>query len=65
MLYKAQMPFVVILFGIEWLQRDMHHGLQSLGLKWPTPLRWLFYFVLMALIFIYNSKEQQFIYFQF
>ena len=65
MLYKAQMPFVVVLFGIEWLQRDMHHGLQSLGLKWPTPLRWLFYFVLMALIFIYNSKEQQFIYFQF
>lgn len=64
-LYKAQMPVVLILFGVEWAQRNEHHGLQTLGLKWPTPLRWLFYFMLMALIFIYNSKEQQFIYFQF
>lgn len=64
-LYRAQMPVVVVLFGIEWLQRNEHHGLQTLGFKWPLMFRWLLYFIIIALIFIFNSKEQQFIYFQF
>jgi hypothetical protein len=64
-LYKSQFPAVVILLGIEWSQKNAAHGLQNFGIKWPQILRWLLYFILIALIFIYNNKEQQFIYFQF
>ncbi len=64
-LYKSQFPAVIILLSIEWSQKNASHGLQNFGFKWPQIVRWLFYFILIALIFVYNNKEQQFIYFQF
>ena len=64
-LYKSQFPAVILLLGIEWSQKNNEHGLHGFAFKWPLIFRWLFYFILIALIFIYNNKEQQFIYFKF
>jgi hypothetical protein len=60
---------VVILIGvfllIEWLGREHTFGLEKMSLKWPTPVRWAFYYLIVVLIFLYGGSEQQFIYFQF
>jgi D-alanyl-lipoteichoic acid acyltransferase DltB (MBOAT superfamily) len=60
---------VVILIGIflliEWLGREHTFGLEKMSLKWPAPVRWAFYYLIVVLIFLYGGSEQQFIYFQF
>lgn len=60
--------FVMLAFFliIEWLGREQPFALAKLGLQWKRPIRWAFYYVLIAVIFYcVDSKEQQFIYFQF
>jgi alginate O-acetyltransferase complex protein AlgI len=57
--------FVVMLMVVEWIGRRHQYGIQAIGLTWPRVLRWGFYYVLAALIFVYSGGEQQFIYFQF
>jgi D-alanyl-lipoteichoic acid acyltransferase DltB (MBOAT superfamily) len=47
---------------IEWLQRDKQHGLENL--KIHPVLRWVVYYCLILIIFLFGCK-QQFIYFQF
>ena len=42
-----------------------HFEDNGFGLKWKRPIRWMVYFILIAMIFLFNGKEQQFIYFQF
>jgi alginate O-acetyltransferase complex protein AlgI len=51
---------------IEWLGREQPFALSKLGLQWKRPIRWTFYYALVIIIFYcVDSKEQQFIYFQF
>jgi D-alanyl-lipoteichoic acid acyltransferase DltB (MBOAT superfamily) len=50
---------------IEWTGREGQFAIDHLGEKWRRPFRWAFYFLLIMAIFIFNGKEQQFIYFQF
>jgi D-alanyl-lipoteichoic acid acyltransferase DltB (MBOAT superfamily) len=60
--------FVMLAFFlvIEWLGREQSFALAKLGLQWKRPLRWALYYAIIAVIFYCaDSKEQQFIYFQF
>ncbi len=57
--------FICITMLIEWFGREGKYALENLVSKWNTPLRWLFYFVLITCIIVLSGKEQEFIYFQF
>lgn len=50
---------------VEWLGREEAYAIRSFGITWKRPVRWAFYYVLIAAIVLYSGKEQQFIYFQF
>ena len=50
---------------MEWNSRENKHTLANSGVNWKRPLRHLFYFILLILIFWYDNVEQEFIYFQF
>ncbi|MFM9987024.1 MBOAT family O-acyltransferase [Flavobacterium sp.] len=62
---KMLFLLLFVFMTIEWLGREKQFAIANLGLKWVTPLRWLFYFIIVASIFYFYRKEQQFIYFQF
>ncbi|WP_284652324.1 MBOAT family O-acyltransferase [Flavobacterium terrisoli] len=60
--------FIMLAFFliIEWLGREQQFAISKLGLNWKRPIRWAFYYALIVIIFYcVDSKEQQFIYFQF
>jgi len=64
------MPFqliilIVIFILIEWIGREGQYAISHLGATQRVPVRWAMYFVIIAAIFIFSGKEQQFIYFQF
>lgn len=50
---------------VEWLGREGHYAIESLGLKWKRPVRYAMYYLIIVTIFWFGGKEQQFIYFQF
>jgi alginate O-acetyltransferase complex protein AlgI len=50
---------------IEWKGRMGQFAIEHIGPKWPKPVRWAFFYLLCAFIFLYAGKEQEFIYFQF
>jgi alginate O-acetyltransferase complex protein AlgI len=55
-----------LFFVVEWFGREKRFALEDIELKWTNrPVRWVFYYALIAAMFIYGGKEQQFIYFQF
>jgi D-alanyl-lipoteichoic acid acyltransferase DltB (MBOAT superfamily) len=56
---------VFIYFFIEWLQRDREHGLDFTGAPKTWFIRWSIYFALLAMMFFYQVKQENFIYFQF
>ena len=60
------MIFLLFIFMvIEWIGREHQYAIAAIGIKFPVVARWTVYFLLMAVIFYFNGKEQQFIYFQF
>lgn len=54
-------PFMMM----EWLGRERQYAISHMGLQWPTPIRWVFYYLIVFAIFYFAGSEQQFIYFQF
>jgi hypothetical protein len=59
-------PLLVIAFiMIEWIGRTRIHPLIQFGFSWQRPFRLLFYYCILLTIFVYNSNNQIFIYFQF
>jgi len=59
---------VLILFfiGVEWIGRRQHYAIEVLLLKQSRVIRWAFYMIIIAIIFVFSSDNQQeFIYFQF
>jgi alginate O-acetyltransferase complex protein AlgI len=56
---------ISIFILVEWSGRNEQYAIERLGVKWGKAYRWSFYFIIIATIFIFNGKEQQFIYFQF
>ena len=65
---SLSIPVIIltILFIIfEWLGRENKYAIESLGLTWKRPIRYLMYYILIFAIIWFGGKEQQFIYFQF
>lgn len=61
--------FTLVLLGLflvfEWIGRKGEFGLQNVTLLLNRAQRWILYFILMISLFLSNSVEQEFIYFQF
>ena len=56
---------IVIFFIIEWLGRAKSHPLQEIELKTSRIQRYLFYYLIVLSLYIFQNEGQQFIYFQF
>ncbi|MEL0644493.1 MBOAT family O-acyltransferase [Olleya sp. Ti.3.14] len=59
---------VLILFfiGIEWIGRRQQYAIEVLLLKQSRVIRWAFYMIIIAMVFVFsNDTQQEFIYFQF
>lgn len=62
--------FIVLMVGIEWLQRGREHGLYFAGdpleiCNTKRLVRWGIYLLFVLLIFCFEGREQDFIYFRF
>jgi alginate O-acetyltransferase complex protein AlgI len=55
---------VAIFFIVEWFGREGNFALSRISI-FPTSFSWSVYFGLILLMFIFQGKEQAFIYFQF
>lgn len=65
-LHPLILVFLVgIFFLIEWVGREGEYAIAQLGVKWYKPVRWSFYYALIASIVFLSGSQQQFIYFQF
>ncbi|HTO35098.1 MAG TPA: MBOAT family O-acyltransferase, partial [Flavobacterium sp.] len=71
-LFAKPTVFPLYLFGLimffvfmEWIGRTGQYAIENIGLKWKRPLRWGLYYGIVVLIFLFMTKEQEFIYFQF
>jgi alginate O-acetyltransferase complex protein AlgI len=60
---------IVFLTGIfliiEWMGREQQFAIARLGTGWYKPVRWVMYYIIILVIYIFAGSEQQFIYFQF
>jgi D-alanyl-lipoteichoic acid acyltransferase DltB (MBOAT superfamily) len=54
---------VLMMFGIEWLQRRKAHGLERIPL--PAFLRWTLYIIIALIVLGFFGAPREFIYFQF
>jgi alginate O-acetyltransferase complex protein AlgI len=50
---------------VEWSGREGNFALEKMPARYPRPVRWLFYNVLILFIAVYGGKAETFIYFQF
>lgn len=71
-LFSRPSKFPVVLFCfigfmtlLEWIGREEDFGLQKIGFNWSRSFRYVFYFLIITSIFLYSTREQEFIYFQF
>jgi D-alanyl-lipoteichoic acid acyltransferase DltB (MBOAT superfamily) len=62
---RVALLLIAFFMIIEWMGRENQFALAKFGFTCPRVLRWSFYFLLVTCIFVFNGKEQQFIYFQF
>ncbi len=62
---KLMLVLVILFIAVEWTGREQSYAIAGIGLTWPKPLRWAFYYCLIIAIFSVVAKTQQFIYFQF
>lgn len=63
---KPKFYVILLLFIIlEWVGRRDNFAIENLAAKWPKPLRYTFYYVLIIAVIWFGGNEQQFIYFQF
>ncbi len=56
---------IALFLLIEWAGREKQYAIQTLGLSWKSPFRYMFYYAIVFAIIWFGGKEQQFIYFQF
>ncbi len=65
---KAASLWCLCLVVIEWMTRDRRYALElppTRGIFRHTAARWLLYYVLFFVIFLFHGQTQTFIYFQF
>jgi D-alanyl-lipoteichoic acid acyltransferase DltB (MBOAT superfamily) len=64
--FPGKVALLVALFIlVEWLGREQQYAIANLGLRWYRPFRWVAYFCILELIFLFAGNQQQFIYFEF
>ena len=56
---------ILLFFISEWLGRENEHPLSNRFLKFSKIYRYGIYYLLIIFIYLFNGKDQQFIYFQF
>lgn len=62
---KKALIYCLLLFIVEWFQRDKEHGLQiNRNVKSPV-IRWSIYYILIFIIILLQGTPANFIYFQF
>ena len=57
--------FIVLFMIIEWIGRERQYAISHVGYKWPKPFKWIFYYCIIVVIYIFAGTSQEFIYFQF
>lgn len=62
---RFEVSFIVVMMGVEWLQRTTEHGLDFDELTLPAWQRWTIYLGLILLILWFGGQPSEFIYFQF
>ena len=67
--WKDALAVLLVVAGlvfIEWLGRDAQYAIETLGWKWPRPVRWAFYSAMIFLIgMLMETSGTPFIYTQF
>ena len=61
--YMLVIAFIIFI-TTEWLNRDKKHGLEELK-KIPKFIQWVFYYILISLMIMFDVSNVDFIYFQF
>jgi len=56
---------LLFFISVEWVQREKQHALWFNCMVMPAPIRWVAYYVVIAIIFAFGAAQQTFIYFQF
>jgi alginate O-acetyltransferase complex protein AlgI len=60
------MFLVFAFFVVEWIGREQHYAIARVGIRWPRPVRWMFYSLLIFIMGMFmQTTETPFIYFQF
>ena len=62
---KRALIYCLLLFIIEWIQREKEHGLQINGEIKSPAIRWVIYYILIFVIVFLQGTPTDFIYFQF
>lgn len=65
---KMGYAFPVLLLSfilLEWLGRNNKYAIEKFAFRWHRVFRYAFYYALIAALFYFGGKEQEFIYFQF
>ncbi len=62
---KMLLLLIVLFLSIEWFGRQQQYAIEKVEIIMPRAVRWFFYFGIILLLFIFQGKEQAFIYFQF
>jgi len=57
--------FIFFMLVVEWNGRKNQFGIERLGINWRPIFRYIMYFIIISLTFIFQGEEQVFIYFQF
>jgi len=57
--------FIAWMLIIEWIGRREQFGIEKIGIKWKPVYRYIMYYVIVMLIFIFAESGKEFIYFQF
>tara|TARA_R110002033_G_scaffold143840_2_gene181936 strand:+ start:7024 stop:8460 length:1437 start_codon:yes stop_codon:yes gene_type:complete len=57
--------FIVLFLIVEWLQRSKEHALAFDNVTIPRTVRYILYYGIIVVIFLFGGQQQEFIYFQF
>jgi alginate O-acetyltransferase complex protein AlgI len=57
---------IIPFMSVEWFGRQSNYAIETLGMRWPKPIRWSFYAFLIFIVGMYMKVGgAEFIYFQF
>jgi alginate O-acetyltransferase complex protein AlgI len=57
--------FIVFMIVVEWIGRNGEYGIAKIFVVKPRIFRWVFYYFILLIVFLFAAQNQQFIYFQF